>query len=253
MQKTFALQYENYEQDHWWFRARRDILKDQIQALHLPPRAQILEIGVGPGENLYSLYPEDARLMGVEPDPDLVKTAQARGQIPVYQATAERLPADVLDESCDAVTMFDILEHTKDDALVLEHVKQKLKAGGLIVITVPAFMMLWGQQDVVNLHYRRYTRKGLVGLLQQAGFEVKRATYFNAILFPPVALFRIAHRLLKKPEKHAGSDFDYSIGMGDGLLYALFASEKWLLRYMNFPAGVSLFCVAQKLPETIVE
>ncbi|MFK7847957.1 MAG: class I SAM-dependent methyltransferase [Rhodothermales bacterium] len=246
MQKTFALQYENYEQEHWWFRARQIILKDQIRVLDLPSQANIMEIGVGPGKNLYSLYSENAKLIGVEPDPMLVKTAQARGHIPVYEATAEQMPPEILDDSYDAVTMFDILEHTEDDVFVLECVKRKIKAGGLLVISVPAFMMLWGQQDVINLHYRRYTRKNLEEALRKAGFEIMKSTYFNSILFPFVALVRIVNRIFKNPEKQAQSDFTYSLGKGDELLYRLFASEKWFLRYMNFPIGVSLFCVARK-------
>lgn len=246
MQKTYALQYESYEREHWWFRARRHILKDRLDALQLPSKAQILEIGVGPGENLYSLYPEDARLTGVEPDPDLVEVARARGPIPIYEATAEELPAELQSGSFDAVTMFDILEHTENDRLVLERIKDKIKPGGLLVLSVPALMLLWGQQDVVNLHYRRYTRGTLIPRLKEAGFEVVRTTYFNSILFPAVAAVRLANRALKKEKDSTRSDFEYSLGYADELLYSIFASEKWLLRFLNFPVGVSLFCVARK-------
>lgn len=251
MQKTFALQYENYEKEHWWFRARRNILRDQILALKLPDAATILEIGVGPGENLYSLYPENTNLLGIEPDPNLIKVARARGAVPVFQATAEQLPAEIPKNSCNAITMFDILEHTEDDVFVLKQVKEKIKPGGLLILSVPAFMMLWGQQDEINLHYRRYTRKNLRKALKEAGFELERTTYFNTILFPLVALFRIANRLFTKQSKESKSDFAYSLGIGDTLLFLLFASEQWLLRFMNFPAGVSLYCVARKPGKTV--
>ena len=247
MQDAYALQYASYEQEHWWFKARRAILQDRIRALHLPPKANILEIGVGPGENLYSLYPEDAQLTGIEPDPMLLKTAQARGSVPIYEAYAEELPAELLDNSFDAITMFDILEHTKDDSLVLERVKQKLKPGGLLVMSVPALMLLWGQQDVVNLHYRRYTRKNLVDTVRKAGFKMERATYFNSILFPPIAAVRIANRMFSAPTDSSKSDFSYSLGIVDEVLYSIFHSEKWLLRAMDLPIGVSLFCVAKKV------
>ena len=92
MQKTYAAQYHRFEKNHWWFRARRKILKDQVRALPWPPQPHILEIGTGPGENLYSLYPADAVLAGVEPDAALAETARVRGPVPIYEATAEALP-----------------------------------------------------------------------------------------------------------------------------------------------------------------
>ena len=246
MQKTYAARYHSFEKNHWWFRARRHILRDQLCALRWPPHPRILEIGTGPGENLYSLYPADAVLAGVEPDPALAETARARGPIPIYEATAETLPAALPDASFDAVTMFDTLEHTEDDLLVLERVKQKLKPGGYLVLSVPAFMFLWGQQDEVNRHYRRYTRKALVARVRQTGYVVTRATYFNTLLFPPVAAFRLARRLLKRPAAHSDADFQYSLGPADAVLYALFSSEKRLLRFMNFPVGVSVLLTARK-------
>ena len=55
------------------------------------------------------------------------------------------------------MTMFDVLEHIEDEARALRIVNQKLKPGGRIALSVPAYMWLWGQQDIVNHHYRRYT------------------------------------------------------------------------------------------------
>ena len=246
MQETYAVQYPNFEKNHWWFRARRHILREQLHALAWPPHPTILEIGVGPGENLYSLYPDGAALVGIEPDPALAALARSRGAIPIYEATAEELPESLPDASFDAVTLFDLLEHTKDDLLVLERVRQKLAPGGYLVISVPAFMFLWGQQDVVNLHYRRYTRKEVVSKLQQTGYAVMRATYFNTLLFPPVTTFRILHRILKKPHDKPDTDLKYSLGPLNGLLYHIFRSEKWLLRFMNFPVGTSVLVVARK-------
>ena len=162
MKDSYASEYPDFEKHHWWFRARRHILRERLGALSLPPNPTILEIGVGPGENLYTLYPDGAALVGVEPDPELAAIARKRGEVPIHEATVEDLPESLQDSSFDLVTLFDLLEHTKDDLLVLECVRQKLVMGGYLVISVPAFMFLWGQQDVVNLHYRRYSRKEVV-------------------------------------------------------------------------------------------
>ena len=68
MEKSYAQRYALLEGEHWWFRARRLILRDLLVRLKWPPQPKILEIGVGPGYNLPEIYPSGARLEGVEPD-----------------------------------------------------------------------------------------------------------------------------------------------------------------------------------------
>ena len=68
MEKSYAQHYALLEGEHWWFRARRVILRDLLTHLEWPQQPRILEIGVGPGHNLLEMYPLDARLEGIEPD-----------------------------------------------------------------------------------------------------------------------------------------------------------------------------------------
>ena len=240
MQENYAAEYQRYEEEHWWFRARRRILQDVFSRLGLPPRPRILEIGAGPGANLYALYPKDAVLCGVEPDARLAQMARARGRVPVHEGLAEALPPPIKDETFDAVAMLDVLEHTADDRRVLLSVKERLVPGGLLLITVPAYMMLWGPQDVVSKHYRRYRRAPLASLIEQTGFVVERATYFNALLLAPIAAFRLLRRTGQS------TDLKFTLGALDALPYAIFSLERLLLRWLNFPAGVSILFVARK-------
>ena len=57
MEKSYAQRYALLEGEHWWFRARRLILRDLLVRLKWPPQPKILEIGVGPGYNLPEIYP----------------------------------------------------------------------------------------------------------------------------------------------------------------------------------------------------
>ena len=57
MEKSYAQHYALLEGEHWWFRARRLILRDLLARLEWPPQPKILEIGVGPGHNLLEIYP----------------------------------------------------------------------------------------------------------------------------------------------------------------------------------------------------
>lgn len=244
MRQDYASEYPEFEKNHWWFRARRQILREQLQALSLPVRASILEVGVGPGENLYSIYPPDAEVVGIEPDPELAALARARGSQPIHETTIEEFPSSADAGQFDAVTMFDLLEHTRDDALVLRKASELLTPQGYLVVSVPAFMLLWSQHDVVNLHYRRYTRRELVSKVERAGLSVTRATYFSTLLFPPVAALRLLRRTTA--DEDAATDLKYSLGPADRMLYHIFLSERRLLRHVNLPFGTSVLVVARK-------
>jgi hypothetical protein len=51
-------------------------------------------------------------------------------------------------------------------------------------VTVPAYQWLWSGHDEINHHHRRYTRRSLVRVAEQAGWELVRTTYFNSLLLP---------------------------------------------------------------------
>jgi len=245
MQESYARQYALLEGQHWWFRARRLILRDLLARLEWSPQPKILEIGVGPGHNLLEIYPSDARLEGVEPDPSLASLAAARCPMPIFNASIDQLPPDIQQESYDGVTMFDVLEHIPDDAGALQIVNRKLKPGGRIALSVPAYMWLWGQQDIVNQHCRRYTLAELRQKLEAAHFAIERITYFNTFLFLPIAVVRLVARCRSQAYEAEG-DFVYVRRPSNKVLFNLFGAERFLLRYLRFPFGISIFAAARK-------
>jgi SAM-dependent methyltransferase len=245
MEQSYAHHYELLEGEHWWFRARRVVLRDLLAQLKWPQRPRILEIGVGPGYNLVEVYPPDACLEGVEPDQGLARLAAKRGPAAVFQAPIDQLPPEIQDRSYDGITMFDVLEHIQDDGGALQIVRRKLRPGGRIVLAAPAYNWLWGQQDIVNQHCRRYTLRILRDKLQAANFTIERMTYFNTFLFPPIAAVRLAARLTHRRPAEEG-DFIYVRRPSNAALFTLFASERGFLRYFDFPFGVSVFAAARK-------
>ena len=240
----YATDFEHDEANHWWYRARRRILRSVLRGIALPKHPRILDIGTGAGMNLYTIYPQGAMLCGIEPSPRLTKVAQRRGDVPVHVGTAETLPPPVVAQSFDAVAMFDVLEHTENDSLVLDNVAAQLVENGVLVLTVPAYMLLWTTHDVAMGHYRRYRLQPLAKRLRAHGFGIERATYFNSLLLVPLAAFRIARRLLGAKEQVSDTSFGNQ-GLG-ALLYRIFAFEEYLLRWLNFPAGVSILVIARK-------
>lgn len=254
MDSSFAEKYGEYQQGHWWFHGRSRILKTLLGEIAWAPRARVLEIGVGPGVGLRDRYPAHVELVGVEPDEKNARRASSCSGVPVYVGSAEKLPVEMGDILFDAITMFDVLEHVEDDLGTLVALSRRLVPGGKLIMTVPAYRWMWGEQDDVSRHFRRYSLGMLRKCVEAAGYKVKRATYFNTLLFPPVAMFRLIKGLGKSAKRGEGgaaarSDFEYSLGPVDAVLGWVFGFESHLLRFMNLPFGVSVFMSAELVSE----
>jgi len=110
-------------------------------------------------------------------------------------------------------------------------------------VTVPAYQFLWGPHDVVNHHKRRYTRAGLRRVLYAAGFELRMLSYFNTILFPAALVAWVGERLAgvrADPRPHVPPP------PLNTLLTTVFAMEKYLLRGITLPYGLSLIALARR-------
>ena len=93
------------------------------------------------------------------------------------------------------MTALDVLEHIEDDRGALAEIRRVLRPGGTLLATVPAYRWMWGPQDEISHHYRRYVRDELSEKIEASGLRLRRATYFNTLLLPAVAAVRLAHRL----------------------------------------------------------
>jgi len=124
------------------------------------------------------------------------------------------------------------------------------KPGGSLVLSVPAFPMLWGNIDEVGHHFRRYRRASLIAKVEHAGFELRFVRFFNYLLFAPIAAVRLATRLLgaggSVESGELRSDFDLvKRGPLNDLLAWVFSLESKLLALAP-PFGVSLLLVAER-------
>jgi hypothetical protein len=146
----------------------------------------------------------------------------------------------------DVVLLLDVLEHLDDDVAGLREATRLLKPRGLLLVTVPALPVLWGQQDEVSHHRRRYTRRSLEGALQGAGLQDPCLSYFNSLLLGPIVAVRLVRRLLR-PGRASRSDFeDNHPGAVNDVLAALFGMERHLLGRVPLPLGVSLLATMRR-------
>lgn len=250
-QHTYAIM-RRVEETHWWFAGRRQIIKSFLERLCLRVNVErarngddsplsILDVGCGTGANLEMLS-EFGDAEGVDISGEALSFCRERGLEKVKQGAAEALPFD--DCSFDLVTGLDVVEHLDDDLGGLKEMRRILRPGGHTLVFVPAFMFLWGVQDDISHHRRRYTLNQLRRVMRQAGFEVERASYVNISFFMPILIGRLLMRVFRiRPE----SENNITIGSLNGILGKLLGSESLALRYMNFPFGVSIICVARKV------
>jgi SAM-dependent methyltransferase len=231
------------EQSHWWYAGRRQILAsflDDICRRVTDRRPRILDVGCGTGANLLMLSKYgDAE--GVDVSEDALAFCRERGLENVKLGAAEELPYD--NGTFDLVTALDVVEHLDDDLAGLREMRRVLRPGGRVLLFVPTFMFLWGLQDDVSNHRRRYRLSELRRVLEQAGFEVERTTYANITFFMPILAMR---KLMRLTGIKAESENNINVSALNGVLARMLGAESFVLRYMNIPFGVSGLCVARK-------
>jgi SAM-dependent methyltransferase len=226
------------EGSHWWFRGRREILRSQIERLDLPPRARILEVGCGAGGNLKMLR-SFGSVTGMEPDEPSRAYAQAAAGVPVLRGALPG-PLPEFGGAFDLIAALDVIEHLDEDQASIVALSRLLKPAGKMLTTVPAHAWMWSGHDVAHHHRRRYRKRDYADLFRNARMRVQRATYFNSLLFPAIALARIAKL------GRGGSDAATPIGPLNEVLTSVFAFERRLLGICDLPFGVSLLVVAEK-------
>jgi SAM-dependent methyltransferase len=242
-QHTYSIMYE-VEGKHWWFAGRRRIIAGFVEKVCRDfgkPRPRILDVGCGTGANLQMLG-EFGSAEGVDVSPEALDFCRTRGLAQVKQGAAESLP--FADSSFDLVTGLDVVEHLDDDIAGLSEMRRVLRPDGRAVLFVPAFMFLWGVQDDISHHRRRYTLPELKQKLRAAGLTIERASYANITFFVPILIGRVLMRLTGL---RPASENNITIGALNGLLGRILGAESWWLRRMNFPFGVSIICVARKM------
>jgi SAM-dependent methyltransferase len=241
MDATIYERMANTDQDHWWFVARRRILAALIAREVRPPAAaRILEIGCGTGHNLAML----GQFGHVEAS-ELEPAARALAAKRLGRSVASAALPDLSmypEASFDLVALLDVLEHVADDAAALAAIRERLKPGGKLLVTVPANRWMWSAHDAEHHHHRRYSKGELKRALRSAGFEIALLSHFNSLLFPPIA----AARLVGKLTGRESADDGIPAPPVNRLLQSVFGLEAGLIGRVPLPFGVSLVAIVQR-------
>jgi SAM-dependent methyltransferase len=241
MERKVYDQMAELDSRHWWFTARHRILDGIIERIVKPPKeARILELGAGTGHNL-AMLSRFGSVEASELDPGARKLASERLGRPVVEAALPDLsmfPA----AAYDLIALLDVLEHVPDDRGSLISIKERLKPGGTLLLTVPINPWMWSAHDVAHHHHRRYRKGEIRKLAEDAGYDIELLSPFNSLLFPPIAMVRLVGKLTGKDD----SDDAMPSPPVNKALDLIFGLERELVGRVPLPFGVSLVAVLRR-------
>ena len=240
MDRDYELQTHGAEDRHWWYRGRRTVLDGVLARLGLPAHARILDAGCGSGRNMVELA-RFGTVTGVELSQTSVALARARDSGEVIAGSMLEMP--FADDSFDVAVTLDVIEHLEDDLAALRELRRTVAPGGSLLVTVPAYQWLWSGHDEINHHHRRYTRRSLQRVAEQAGWKQLRTTYFNSLLLPVAILLRVLERVDTKTTE-SSLDLWVPPAPANWLLERPLTLEAAMIaRGGRIPAGLSLLAV----------
>jgi ubiquinone/menaquinone biosynthesis C-methylase UbiE len=241
---SFFSQLATLEAKNFWFCSRNRLLFLALQC-YFPQAQTLLEIGCGTGFVLAGIEKAFPRLTlsGSEIfSTGLTFAAQRLSKAELFQMDACKIP---FEGEFDIIGAFDVLEHIKEDRIVLAEMYRATKAGGGIILTVPQHPWLWSQADDYAHHVRRYRSQELKTKVQRAGFKIVRMTSFVSILLPLMLVSRLQQQRAK-PDYDPLAELRIS-GLANSILGKVLDFERAVIRLgLSFPFGGSLLLIAKK-------
>jgi 2-polyprenyl-3-methyl-5-hydroxy-6-metoxy-1,4-benzoquinol methylase len=236
------------DQKHFWFRARREVIRDAIARIAGEPTGRgLFDVGCGSGGLLQFLAKSGLPVAGAcDAYPESLRIVRGRVAAPLVLVDEGRLPP--LGAGYPLVGLFDVLEHMDEDRDTLRFLRTVLEPGGHLVLTVPAHPFLFDEMDVLAHHRRRYRRSELREKLEAAGFEVRLLTHFMSPLVPLLVLLRVVGRTLfgrRPPQERRNVEMQVFPPV-NLVLYLVLALERLVLRHVSLPFGSSILAVAAR-------
>ena len=248
MDAQFEFEVLRRETSSWWYIARRKLLREAVaQGLRDKREACVLDLG-GTAELVCTDWPQ-VRTLSAHFALPILAFQQIQGYRDLICTSPEELGFS--SNSFDAVIAGDILQTVSDDLSALRELRRVLKDGGMLCLTVPAYPLLWGEEDEARGHRRRYTATELRRKLNNTGFEVTRVSYVVAAGLLPAVFQRIHKNIFTKSIDRNRQPARQS-NWADSAMVPLLDVERHLIRYINLPFGTRVICWARK-PAMVAE
>ena len=239
------------EERHWWYAGLHDLVvrRIRLEAVRVGKPLDILDSGCGTGQLCKLLQPFGS-VTGCDIHPMAIEATAQRGVLNVHckDVTCDDLGMD----QYDVITSMDVLCHraVMSEGSALRNLYHALRKGGLLLVQVPAFRLLRGRHDQAVHNQRRYRRKELVRLLDEAGFRTEAVTYRLLPCFLPAFLWR---RLKRTPVRSENgrlpvSDLVQSVPgwLNQRLAAYVRCENRFLASGGSLCIGTSVFAAARK-------
>lgn len=245
------------ESSHWWFEGTRrcfeTVMRRAVVFEEFKNRPAI-DVGCGTGGNLKWLQQQfqsnllwgfDASDVAVEyaskQNPDASVWAQDLSR-------AEDLSSEIqphLVVCSDVLYCIDRSAGTRG----LKVLCDRLPPQGCLLLHLPACQWLYSEHDAAVGTLQRYTKRDVVGILQELGLKVELITYRMFLLFPLVVLRRLKSILLgvNKDVSAAHSELVLPHRLINWFLGRVVAIENLGLSMgLKYPIGSSLIAIGRK-------
>jgi SAM-dependent methyltransferase len=233
MDPEFSQRYREIYDKHWWWRAREELILEILRR-EQPPGGwgNILDVGCGDGLFFRQLQ-QFGKVEGIEPVAEIIHPDNPfRQQIHIGSFDENFQPG----KKYSLILMLDVLEHLDSPVAALQHALSLLQPNGSLLITVPAFRLLWTSHDQLNHHHTRYTKSSFAKIAKKAQMKIAHARYLFFWLF-------LAKLAVRAKESLLGSKPSIPKVPSPGLnhlLYLASRAEEKLLGTLPIPIGGSL-------------
>lgn len=242
MEKANYKLQNTVESTHWWYLCRRNMLKSYIKNMGLNTASLIFDGGTSTGTNLRLLQEMGFKhYVGLDLSPEAIRLCAQKKLGSLTQGDLTKIP--YCDNSFDFILATDVFEHIKNDQDALQECFRILKPGSKAIFTVPTFQCIWGLQDEVSHHRRRYLKHTFISAVENAGFNIEKSYYYNFIMFLPIWLARI---IIRKFNLALNSEAEVNTVLINELMKITFRFDIFLSKYIEPPVGVSAFILASK-------
>lgn len=237
------------EDSYWWFQGRLRMIERILSAYmkEEPRKGRVVDVGCGTGLMLKEL--RRWQPAGIDMSRLAMDFCRQRGIANLMMGNVVELPFQ--DDSLDLVLALDLIEHIEDDKALVREFHRVLRPGGYLMATVPAHKSLWSDHDIALHHFRRYSYRGFLKLLERNGFEPVKYTFGITFTYHAIVVFRKLQRFWQRshgvdaparPRTHL-IPLPWFINTP---LIKLLHAEAFALRFMDLPFGVSLMTLCRK-------
>ena len=175
--------------EHWYYRGKAKAMQRMLGPVDI---GTILDVDGGSGYFAKCLlaHAGASEAWCVDASCDVDADTLHAGKPLRYRNTVDTIDVDL-------VLLIDVLACVEDDLGLLKARVDRAASGTRFLVMVPAFPLLWSEQDVALGHRRRYLLDGLEDVVRQSGLETIQGCYYFGALFSTMAGTRIAER--KRP------------------------------------------------------